>query len=216
MKRSWMNFIIDGITALVAMALVWTGLLLHYLLPPGSGRDGLGLWGLNRHAWGDLHFCLSLSTLALVAIHVGLHWTWVCTMITRVFSGEATPRRRWRNLAGLLSVTALVVVIGGGLWYAGANVIAADEFREHDGRDGPARQTESVSSQQHFVNLDSESGVMTDQDQRRSEHIESEEASSQVRAWVDHGQEFPTSRTDKAETTVACLVGPLEICQQRS
>ena len=44
------NFVIDLISLLVLLALAATGLLLKYVLPPGSrGGRGLRLWGMDRH-----------------------------------------------------------------------------------------------------------------------------------------------------------------------
>jgi hypothetical protein len=68
-------------------------LILKYRLPPGTGGGrrriyGLGRsnlsvqWGLSRHEWGEIHFCLALALVGLIAIHLWLHWNWVC----RVFS----------------------------------------------------------------------------------------------------------------------------------
>lgn len=58
--------------------LLGTGLLLTYRLPPGSqGGKGLGLWGLDRHEWGDLHFYAGLGIVALTLAHLFLNWAWI-------------------------------------------------------------------------------------------------------------------------------------------
>ncbi len=41
------------------------------------------------------------------------------------------------------------------------------------------------------------------------------EAASEVRPWVDGGQELATSWAEEAETTVSLFVRPLKLCYQR-
>jgi hypothetical protein len=89
MKRNTINFWIDLLTFIVLFAKIWTGLLLHYVLPPGQGRGkALELWGLNRHEYGTIHFYLAISMITLVLIHVWLHWSWICdrTSATQTFN----------------------------------------------------------------------------------------------------------------------------------
>jgi hypothetical protein len=61
-----------------------------WVLPPGWGggygrgfRGGRGpgeakeLLGLARHEWGDVHFGLALLFVALMLVHIVLHWGWI-------------------------------------------------------------------------------------------------------------------------------------------
>ena len=60
MKRNTLNFVIDATSALVMVGMIATGLLLRFVLPPGSGsRRMLWIWG--RHDWGDLRFRLAVG-----------------------------------------------------------------------------------------------------------------------------------------------------------
>ncbi|HUO10433.1 MAG TPA: DUF4405 domain-containing protein, partial [Phycisphaerae bacterium] len=58
MKRNTLNFVMDVVLAVLAAGMIGTGLVMRYILPPGSGQWRL-LWGLGRHDWGDLHFWLA-------------------------------------------------------------------------------------------------------------------------------------------------------------
>lgn len=76
--------------------MISSGFVLRYVLPPGSGRiagDGSGyravlkpvafLWGLTRHQWGEIHFWMSVGLMAILALHLSLHWSWIVCVIRR-------------------------------------------------------------------------------------------------------------------------------------
>jgi len=125
MKRHVLNFVIDLVTLVVMLGVTATGLLLRWILVPGSrGGRGLEFLGLGRRDWGDVHFWLSIALLVLVLVHVALHWTWVCALVapwTRRSSSQrrvVTPAKQWLYGAGVLVVCCLMV--GGFLWMASA------------------------------------------------------------------------------------------------
>lgn len=92
MKRTTLNFIVDLISFIDLLALACTGFIIKYILPPGSGgghgygyRGGRGpleeqiktLWSMTRHEWGNVHFYFSVAFIALMLLHLVLHWTWI-------------------------------------------------------------------------------------------------------------------------------------------
>lgn len=89
MKRGTLNFIIDLISFINLVSLAVTGFIMKYILPPGSGGLGHGFRGgrepgqikeslsMTRHEWGYIHFCLALLFVALMALHIVLHWFWI-------------------------------------------------------------------------------------------------------------------------------------------
>ena len=93
MRRTALNFIVDLIAFADLLLLGATGVVLKWVLPPGSGGHGRAfhggrggdqirtLWGLGRHDWGDVHFVLSLLFLFLMLVHLLLHWTWIKTCV---------------------------------------------------------------------------------------------------------------------------------------
>ncbi|AMK75432.1 MULTISPECIES: DUF4405 domain-containing protein [Methylomonas] len=80
MNRTLVNVIIDLVAALLFLGMIATGYLLRFPLPPGSNKT-LTLWGLSRHQWGNIHFWISLGLLAILMIHLALHWNWIVTVI---------------------------------------------------------------------------------------------------------------------------------------
>ena len=75
-------------------ALAGTGLLLAFRLPPGSrGGAGLSALGMTRHEWGDWHTWIAYAFLALILLHLALHWRWLWKI--------AAQRKTWMLLAGV-------------------------------------------------------------------------------------------------------------------
>jgi hypothetical protein len=134
MNRNWLNLLVDVATALAALGLVFTGLLIYFVMPPGSGHGRLTLLGADRHVWGDVHFWIAIAVLALVLVHVALHWQWLCTMVCRMSvtksKGGALAKAR-RNLAGLAAATAVVGLMGGALLLARASLVVNASTDQH-------------------------------------------------------------------------------------
>lgn len=105
MNRSSLNFLIDAAAFVVFLFLTTTGILTRYVLPPGSGR-WVTLWGLDRHGWGDVHFWLAIALLAILALHLALHWRWVVCMV-RGQRSQASGARVALGLIGAIGLLAL-------------------------------------------------------------------------------------------------------------
>ena len=107
MTRNTLNFLIDAVTAAIMLGMIATGLIIRFVLPPGSG-SARGLWALNRHEWGDVHFWLAVAAGVTVLLHLALHWQWVTVMVARLLtrrSANEIPGRLRRNVAGVLIST---------------------------------------------------------------------------------------------------------------
>ncbi|MCA9241521.1 MAG: DUF4405 domain-containing protein, partial [Planctomycetales bacterium] len=82
--------------------LISTGVLVRYLLPPGSGHSS-SLWGLGRHEWGDVHFWIAMAFLSTLALHLVLHWKWIVCVVRGQRSAHSGLR---------LSLGAMGLVLG--------------------------------------------------------------------------------------------------------
>ncbi len=65
MKRPKLNFFIDIIAFIAFVLLTTTGILMRYILPPGSGKHTL-IWGMDRHEWGTIHFWISILFFSIL------------------------------------------------------------------------------------------------------------------------------------------------------
>ncbi|MGD9000770.1 MAG: DUF4405 domain-containing protein [Granulosicoccaceae bacterium] len=105
MKRSTVILLVDGIAFVGFLFLTSTGILLHFLLPPGSGRWS-DIWGLNRHDWGDIHFTISMIFFSVLALHLILHWRVVLNLI----KGRRSEGATMRFALGLVGLIAILLV----------------------------------------------------------------------------------------------------------
>ena len=99
MSRSTVNFILALVSVLNLSGLIFTGFIMKYMLPPGTGglgrilHGGTGrgvlykeLWSMTRHEWGSIHFYLAVMFVVLMIIHIILHLTWIKCYVKSVFS----------------------------------------------------------------------------------------------------------------------------------
>lgn len=107
MKRSKLNFIFDAAGFAGFVFLTTTGVLIRYILPPGSGRFS-SIWGIDRHGWGNIHFWISVVFLAILAMHLLLHWRWVNNILTGR-PGEGSGLRSGLGIVGAVSLLALAL-----------------------------------------------------------------------------------------------------------
>ncbi|MHC4573776.1 MAG: DUF4405 domain-containing protein [Planctomycetota bacterium] len=97
MKRSTLNFIVDLVSFLTLLGMVFTGIIMKYILPPGTGGCGLGfrggrgeeqvreLWSMTRHEWGFIHYDLAVLFVILMVVHIVLHWNWIKNCFRSLF-----------------------------------------------------------------------------------------------------------------------------------
>ena len=107
MKRSKLNFIFDAVAFAGFVFLTTTGVLMRYVLPPGSRRFST-IWGLDRHGWGDIHFWISIAFLGILTMHLLLHWRWVMNILTGK-PGEGSGLRAGLGIIGAVGLLALAL-----------------------------------------------------------------------------------------------------------
>ncbi len=135
-SRTAINFWIDLLTAIAFALLLSTSFLMKYILPPGT-CDGAGVkvWLTHsRHWWGDIHFVAALAMIALIIVHIWLHWSWVTGAWGKLLGNMKSPAT-WTALAvmaGLLAVPWIIPAVE-------LDVMAApDHYSVADGEHGPA------------------------------------------------------------------------------
>ena len=187
MKRNTWNFLIDGLTLVVFVGLAWTGILIHYILPPRYGR-GAGaemlLWGWDLHDYGQVHFYLALSALALVLLHVWLHWAWVCNTIANLLGLSKASYAR-RLLYGLIFLLLLTGGTAGSLMWVNTQVetIALEKGRR--GHEDSEIHIERIG-QRSLQELSRISGVPVERfitELKLPEDVDATESLGRLRRW---------------------------------
>ncbi|TNF99765.1 MAG: DUF4405 domain-containing protein [Gammaproteobacteria bacterium] len=107
MKRTRLNFLIDTIAFIGFAFLTTTGVLMRYILPPGSGHHST-IWDLDRHDWGAIHFWIALIFFLILALHLVLHWRWIIN-VAKGHPREASGYRVGLGVIGLAAVVALSI-----------------------------------------------------------------------------------------------------------
>ena len=105
MKRPKLNFIIDIIAFIGFVLLTTTGILMRYVLIPGSGKHAL-IWGMDRHDWGTIHFWISILFFSILALHLFTHWKWIVSLI----KGRPRDKSGFRVGLGIMGVLAVIML----------------------------------------------------------------------------------------------------------
>jgi len=120
MRKSLGYLILDGLMAIQLSAMVGIGLLMKFVLVPGQERNvlygrGAALYvlGLDRHEWGTIHLWIGVSFLALLVLHIGLHWNRILGLLGGVSRSAAV---RATILVGVLLLALAIASFP--LWVA--------------------------------------------------------------------------------------------------
>lgn len=77
MKQQRWFIVIDILAFITFLMSLFSGLVMWLILPDRSGQLGLEFWGLARHDWSNIHLRSSLFFVAVILIHLILHWNWI-------------------------------------------------------------------------------------------------------------------------------------------
>lgn len=115
MSRTAINFLVDTVLLVIFLTLLWSAVVLRFVFPPGAVSAGWSLWGFSFDDWVQIQFVV-LSLFALtVLLHVMLHWSWVCGVVT-------TRLSRWRGRSFRLDEGAQTLY-GVGLLIVAVNIV---------------------------------------------------------------------------------------------
>ena len=108
MNRVSLNFLIDVVAFVLFLAMAATGLVLWWILPPGT-NSFLVLWGLSRHQWGAIHAWSSIGVLTALMGHLAMHWRWIVAFVSARVARSSRRVILWGVVIGL-SILALFAV----------------------------------------------------------------------------------------------------------
>lgn len=83
LSRTLINFWLDALLGVLFFLLCVTAVIVQFVFPPGVAARGVSLWGGSYGQWCSLQFALTAALGLGVLVHVMLHWSWVCSVLTR-------------------------------------------------------------------------------------------------------------------------------------
>lgn len=112
------NFIIDTFIFLTLAAIAGTGFLIKHigllskkLSTTFGGKFVITFLNLIHHEWGRIHFILSVIFLALLLVHIILHWRWIATTYQSMFKNKFA-----KAIIAILLLAIIVVLFTFAFW----------------------------------------------------------------------------------------------------
>ena len=106
MNRGHFITLIDILMFCALIALVSTGILMQFLLPPGSEK-WVTVWTMNRQVWGEIHFWAAVGVFVMLLGHLLAQREFVLSC----FRGRLSEHSRRRVKLGLLTLIALLAIV---------------------------------------------------------------------------------------------------------
>lgn len=111
-QKSKLNIVIDIILLVLLVLMAGFGFLIKYVLLPGTQRNSkygsnidLEFLGMDRHQWGNIHLIISIIFIALIILHIILHWDMILCILDKMI-----PRKTVRNLL-LATLTIFTITL---------------------------------------------------------------------------------------------------------
>lgn len=110
-SRTLVNFWLDALLGVLFVKLSVVAVIVQFVFPPGTATRGWSLWGMSYGQWCSVQFGL-VALLGLgVLLHVMLHWTWVCSVLTKRIMGKSElPDDGIRTVYGVGLLIVLLVL----------------------------------------------------------------------------------------------------------
>jgi hypothetical protein len=101
----------------VFVTLLWTATIVRFVFPPAMAARDWTLWSWDIDQWIGLHYATLCLFTMLVVLHLMLHWTWVCGVVTARFMKRADGKKPMadngtRTLWGVGLLIVLLNVMG--------------------------------------------------------------------------------------------------------
>lgn len=116
MSRTTLNFFLDVVLFAITSGLLFTSAVVRLVFPPPTSADGWTLWGFSLNAWANAQFVLTCLIGLAILVHIMLHWSWVCGVVTTRLLGRKGADSRiddgTRTLYGVAMLIAVLAVLG--------------------------------------------------------------------------------------------------------
>jgi len=93
MKKSKLNFLIDGVLFLLMALLTGIGLLIKYVLISGEERwikygqnVNITFLNMDRYQWGEIHLIVAILLIVFLILHIIFHWNMIVCLCESLIS----------------------------------------------------------------------------------------------------------------------------------
>lgn len=183
MNKSKWNFIIDAIMFILMGVIAGLGLLIKYVLLPGTerwvkfGRSvDMTFWGFDRHDWGTVHLILGITLVVLLILHIILHWNVIICLYKSIIKRKAI------RIACALPFTIITLFL-----ICFPFLIRVNIEETLSGRERYYSSVESIISDETEIKFDEEQGTMKEvfQDQNSNRKTEQNKKYEQIQQEED-------------------------------
>jgi hypothetical protein len=119
MSRTTVNFLLDALLLVIFLSLVWVSLVIRLLFPPGTNAAGYTLWGVTYDGWCQFQFVLLSFIVLAILLHVMMHWSWVCGVVTnrlsRIKGQSVRLDEGSQTLYGVAMLIGILSILGAAL-----------------------------------------------------------------------------------------------------
>ncbi|MGE0089696.1 MAG: DUF4405 domain-containing protein [Bacteroidales bacterium] len=152
--KAKLNFIIDIIMFVLMGLLAGLGLLIKYVLLSGTERwlkfernVELTYMGLDRHQWGTIHLWIAIALIALLILHIILHWNMIVCLYKKLMGNKTS-----RIVCGsVFSIITLLFVVFPFLIHVDVNEMATGRERFESLNRKGNHETNQITEKENLV-----------------------------------------------------------------
>lgn len=116
-SRTDVNFWLDLSLLIVFLVLVFVTVVVRFIFPSVEDADKWSLWSWTMTQWIDAQFVV-LCLLSLgILLHLMLHWTWICGVLTQRILPRKGKKQNWddgmRTIFGVGLMIVILNILGG-------------------------------------------------------------------------------------------------------
>ena len=117
------NFWLDVLLGIIFFVQGWMLAVIRFVFPRGAGPEWK-VWGATLLDWNEALSVVYCVFSVGIMLHVMLHWTWVCGVIsTKLLGKKATKDDGTQTLIGVGLIALMVHLLIGGILVAKAGLL---------------------------------------------------------------------------------------------
>jgi hypothetical protein len=137
-KKTRFSFLLNILLLISMSTIIITGIFISRVVFPNLALEG-------NHIVRGLHSLSANVTLALVGLHIGVHWQWVMGICKKMFKSKEGTLRKGVFVSALFSL----VILTGGIQWVNSNLVQQENFGQpfNIGKTGYENNTENSSGE---------------------------------------------------------------------